>query len=739
MDKILYGGDYNPEQWLDSPDILTKDIEYMKKAKINAVSLGMFSWAVLEPEEGVFNFKWMENVIDNLYNNSIYVILATPSGARPKWLSDKYPEVLRVDENRNRNLFGGRHNHCYTSPVYREKVAIINRKLGEKFGSCPGVIMYHISNEYGGECHCPLCQKAFQKWLKNKYKDINELNKRWCTTFWSHTYNSFEQVESPSGRGELFVHALNLDWKRFVNDQTMDFLEHEINAVKSSGSIKPTTTNMMYDFVGLNYTKMSKIIDVISWDSYPVWHKLDKKNPLITAVYGQSDGEEIIFNRENLPINNTEIDKTLSPYKLQDILTARDNGMQHDFMRSLKHQPFLLMESCPSGTNWQGVSKLKKPGLLEAASLQAIAHGSDSVMYFQIRQSQGSSEKFHGAVIDHYGGDDTRVFKEVCKIGQGLESLKEIKGTNVRTDVAIIYDVENRWAMEDAQGPRNKGLYYHEAVLKSYCALRKKGINVDVISQEQDISNYKLVIAPMLYMFRAGFEEKIRDFVAEGGHLVMTYWSGIVDENDRCFLGAVPYGLQDVLGLRSTEIDGLYDGEFNRFLVSDELKEKACSPDSKEKKMSVYAKDSRQIEKSYLCEHLCDLVQVSTAQVLMVYGSDFYKGYPAFTKNKYKNGVSYYICADVEESFYDDWYDIITSEAQVKSVIEENIAADKKINIPDGIEVTSRYSDKNQYIFIQNYNNYPVEIDFSGIKGQVIYGELGRKIQPFATIIIKTY
>ena len=235
--KMLHGGDYNPEQWLDMPEILEKDIEYFKKAKINQVSMGIFSWAMLEPEEGKYQFEWMAEVIERLYKNGISVLLATPSGARPKWMADKYPEVLRVDETRHRNLFGGRHNHCYTSPVYREKVRQMNMELAKRFGNHPAVIGWHLSNEYGGECHCPLCQEEFRKWLKEKYGTIEKLNKAWATTFWSHVYNDFSQIESPSSRGENGVHGLNLDWKRFVTDRTVDFTRFEAQAVKDGGSI----------------------------------------------------------------------------------------------------------------------------------------------------------------------------------------------------------------------------------------------------------------------------------------------------------------------------------------------------------------------------------------------------------------------------------------------------------------------------------------------------------------------
>lgn len=666
--KMLHGGDYNPEQWLHSPEILEKDIEYFKKAKINEVSMGIFSWAMLEPEEGVFRFGWMENIINRLYENGISVILATPSGARPKWLADKYPEVLRVDPSGHRAFFGGRHNHCYTSPVYRKKVRIINKKLAEKFGSHPGVIAWHISNEYGGpyDCYCPLCQEEFRQWLKERYQDIDKLNRAWATTFWSHIYNSFDQIEAPSPRGEEAVHGLNIDWRRFVTEQTGDFIKNEIQAIRDGGSDKPTTINMMYDYKPLNYHKYADIIDIVSWDNYPQWHKKE------------------------------------------EYLTAMDDGMQHDIMRSIQKKPFLLMESCPSATNWQSVNKLKKPGMLHAASMQAIAHGADSVLYFQLRQSQGSSEKFHGAVIDHYGGDDTRVFREVTEVGESLEQLREVTGSLTKAKVAVMFDWENRWAMEDAQGPRNIGLHYKETVEKSYYAFRKLGLDVDVIDMEQELDDYAVVAAPMLYMFRAGYEEKVRRFVENGGKFILTYWSGIVDDTDLCFLGGTPYGLMDVMGLRSTEIDGLYDGESN---------------------VAVPAPgNSLHMAKPYRCTNLCDLVKTSSAETLMTYGEDFYAGMPALTCNEYGQGQAYYVCADFEQGFYDELYRKITAAAGVERVIT---------HIPNGVEVTTRRSEDAEYVFVQNFNREPVEIKLPVEKYQVWMGNYDGTIGRFGTVVLK--
>lgn len=667
INNLLHGGDYNPEQWLDDPSILETDIEYLKKAHINEVSLGIFSWSMLEPEEGVFDFDWLQKVIDKLYENGIRVILATPSGARPKWMSDKYPEVLRVDDKRNRYFYGLRHNHCYTSPVYREKTRKMNMELAKRFGQHPGVIAWHISNEYGGECHCPLCQEEFRKWIKNKYVTIEALNAAWATTFWSHRYNSFEQIESPSSMGEYSLHGLNLDWKRFVTDRTVDFVRHEVQAIRDAGSDKPTTINMMYDYQGLNYHKFKDVVDIISWDNYPQWHKKE------------------------------------------EYLTAMDNGMQHDIMRSIKRAPFLLMESCPAATNWQPVSKLKKPGMLHLASLQAIAHGSDSVQYFQIRQSRGSSEKFHGAVIDHYGGCDTRVFREVTTVGESLEKISEIVGTHTKSEVAVVFDWESRWAMEDAQGPRNEGLFYKEAVEKSYYAFRKLGLNVDVIDMEQDLNTYKIVAIPMCYMFRDGFEDKVRKFVADGGTAIMTYWSGIVNDTDLCYLGGTPHGLMDVFGLRSTEIDALYDFENNSIVP--------------------VVENSIGMSNQWKCKNLCDLIEVSTAETLGVYGADFYKGTPAFTKNVFEAGKAYYVCADFEQGFYDEAYKKIVNDTEILVPVK---------NIPNGVEITTRNSDENEYIFIQNFNTHPVEMEIDTQNAQIILGNYKEcTIEGFGTIVLK--
>lgn len=665
--RLLHGGDYNPEQWLDRPDILEKDVEMLVESGCNTVSLGIFSWSVLEPEEGVFRLDWLEEIVDRLYAKGISTILATPSGARPKWMADQYPEVLRVDESRHRNFFGGRHNHCYTSPVYREKVAIINKKLAERLGNHPGVILWHISNEYGGECHCPLCQKAFQNWLREKYGTIEELNRRWYTAFWSHTYQSFDQVESPSSRGENALHGLNLDWKRFVTHQTADFIHHEVEAVRAGGSSLPVTANLMHYFDGLDYFKLAKELDIVSWDTYPTWHK----EPVIETGY--------------------------------------DNGMCHDLMRSLKGRPFFQMESCPSSTNWQSVSKLKRPGILFLQSMQAIAHGGEGSMYFQIRQSRGSSEKFHGAVIDHYGGTDTRVFREVCRIGQTLKEISPMAGSRVESQVAILYDWDSQWAMEDSQGPRNKGLHLLEVQQKFYGAFRRLGLNVDLVDMDRDIEKYRVLALPMCYMFKEGFSEKVRAFVEKGGILINTYWSGIADDTDLCYLGGTPHGLMDVLGARSMEIDGLYDWEENE-LVPEPGNELG-------------------LNRTYRCKYLCDLLELRGAKAVMTYGNDFYRGYPALTVNAYGKGFAWYVAADGEKEFYQDFIRLLMEQYHICGPVSGSI--------PENLEVTTRETDDTRYVIYQNFGTEPVKLPLPEGAFEAFYGDAEKELSGYDMMILK--
>ncbi len=677
-EQMLHGGDYNPDQWLDRPDILAKDIELMKQAHVNVASVGIFAWASLEPEEGRYEFGWLENVINTLYENGIYTILATPSGARPVWMALNHPEVLRVAPNLVRNHMGARHNHCYTSPYYREKVWEMDRRLSERFGKHPGVILWHISNEFEGECYCPLCQAEFRKWLEKKYGTIENLNKQWWTSFWSHKYNSFDQIEPPLPNGETEVHGLVIDWKRFVTDRTVDFCAWEKAAIRAGGSDLPVTANLMGFYVGLNYFKFRDVMDITSWDAYPYWHR---------------DGED-------------ESD------------VGASTGALHDVMRCIKQEPFLLMECAPGATNWQDICRMKRPGVMELSAMQAIAHGSNSVQYFQWRKSLGSSEKFHGAVVGHDGTANTRVFREAAKTGERLEKLADVCKTNLQPEVAIIFDWENRWALDEMQGLMNvegEDIRYRPGDRKSYTrtigdhyeAFWRMGIAVDIVDMEADFSRYKLVVAPLLYMQRAGIVEKLRSFVENGGTLVGTYWSGLVNENDLCFESFAPNGLQDVFGLYSEEIDALYPHQENA--------------------MTMLQTGAR-----YKLRDLCDVVQISTAQVLGTYESDYYAGMPALTCNYFGKGMAYYLCARAEKAFYCDLYADIADEIGLERALDGAI-------LPQNVTATLRKGEGYDIAVVQNFNNAPASVCLENPAMDLETGETTTFIQlpPYGARILK--
>lgn len=674
--SFLYGADYNPEQWLHAPEVLAKDIEMMKEAHVNILSVGMFSWAKLEIEEGVFDFSWLDQVLDRFKENNIKAFLATPSGAKPQWLSIKYPEIRRVNELGQRELPGRRHNHCPSSPIYREKVKLLNEKLAQRYSHHEAVLGWHLSNEYGGYCYCPLCQARFRKWLEQKYGTIENLNQAYWSTFWSHTYHSFDEVQAPSPLGEDHVHALKLDWKRFSSDNALDFCKFERDTVRKFNPDLPITTNFMEFFRDYDYVQWAKELDFVCWDSYPEWHVYD--DPDFTSSY---------------------------------------TAMNHDWIRSLKsNQPWVLMESTPSCTNWRRFSTLKRPGMNILSSLQAVAHGADSVQFFQWRKSRGSSEKFHGAIVDHVGHLQTRVGREACQLGKQLSNLSEIVGSRVNAKVALIYDTQNRWIVEDSEGPRNEGMEYLQLCHEYYKPLFKHGVAVDVVDQTADFSKYQLVIGPMVHMIRGDFASRISDYVKQGGCYVSTFWSGVVDETDLCFLDGVPGPLKEVVGVWEEEIDSL----------------------KAEHKVPVKIEDNyKQFfnAESYQAGFLCGLSHVQDqVKVLASYDGEFYKGMPVLTEHNYGQGLAYYVAARMDQTFVDHLVDMLLDKLQIKGALGE-------AKLPYGVSAMQRDNEQNRYVFVGNYDQEPHEVDL----GSTAFVNLGSNqelkgkitLDPYAVLVLK--
>lgn len=624
VNGILHGSDYNPDQWLDRPDILEKDIKLMKKAKMTSMSLGIFSWSAYEPTEGEFHMDWLKDIMDKLYENGIYTILATPSGARPAWLDEKYPECMRVGADDHRAHHGVRHNHCMSSPKFREKTGIIINKIIDTVGKHPGLAMWHLSNEFGGECFCPLCKKKFQDYLANKFdNDINKLNKAWWTGFWSHTYNDFSQIEPPYLNGEFSVMGLNLEWKRFTTWNTTDYMKSEIDIIRKRTPNIPITTNFMQLFPGLDYRVMAKELDVISWDSYPVFH------------------------------NNYE---TMAD-------TMAHNSFDHAVMRSLKkNQPFMLMECAPGLVNWHEYNKLKRPGVHKLFSAQAVACGSDTVQYFQWRKSRGSFEQYHGAVVDHLGTDDTRVFKEVAEVGAMLDSLSNVKGTIVKPKAALIFDWDNMWAIDNMRGLSDKTKNYAKTCIQIYHEFLKLGIDMNVVASDDNLDDYNVVIAPMLYMLRPGASDNLKAFVKRGGQLMATYLTGYVDDNTLCYLGGFPGdGLSELFGVISEEIDTYYDSDENSATFTDGHKA--------------------------IIHDYAEILRVSDTDILAKYDKDFYAGTPAITCKNFGKGKAYYVGARI---------DMDSMSGLFKTMLKETNT--KYLTLPAGIEYHKREDESGKAI-----------------------------------------
>ncbi len=628
---FLHGADYNPEQWIDDKTIWDSDMKLMKLAHCNEMTVGIFSWSTLEPEEGRFDFSFLDEIIEKIEKNGGKVILSTPSGARPRWLAETYPEVLRVGSDGVREHFRARHNHCFTSPVYREKVQRINRALAERYGHNPTVVAWHISNEYSGECHCPLCVQAFRDFLRKKFhNNIAELNKAYWTTFWSHTYDSFDQIEPPGKLTETGVHGLNLDWHRFVTQQTMDFIRTETAPLREVTPHLPVTINMMYEFYDLDYHKVADVIDFASWDSYPEWHNGD------------------------------------------DAVIAQRAAFWHDLYRSLKRKPFLLMESTPSLVNWKPFNKPKAPGLDVLSSVQAVAHGSDSVQYFQWRKSRGSSEKLHGAVVGHDGTADTRVFRSVQKTGMTLKKIDEIAGSMTAAPVAIVFDWENMWALDDCQGYALNGKKYFDTCYEYHRVFWERGINCDIVSPHADLSSYSMVVAPMLYLTDAQTIDNFKVYTKNGGVLYATYMLGTVDTNDLCYLGGIPAAeLKEVFGITAEEIDTLYPAERRHAVI-----------------------DGKEHE---LCDY-CETVHLTGATALAHYTDGYYRNLPAVTVNEYGEGLAVYQACRDNGSLKEQVIAQIIDMHAITSVIGNSEP------LPHGVTAHSRTDGKTTFVFVENYS-----------------------------------
>ncbi|MGN0294553.1 MAG: beta-galactosidase [Lachnospiraceae bacterium] len=629
--KIVYGGDYNPEQWPE--EVWEEDIRLFKEAHIDIVTLNVFNWAALQPDEHTYCFDKLDRVMELVQKNGLKVCLATSTGAHPAWMARKYPDILRTEFNGMRRKFGGRHNSCPNSPSYRRFVPELVKRIAQRYRSYDNLVLWHVSNEFGGECYCENCEKAFRVWLRDKYGTLDNLNRSWNTAFWGHTFYDWEDIVLPNLLSEHFEYektqfqGITLDYRRFNSESILACYQMESDILKGITPDIPVTTNLMGFYPLLDYYKWGKAMDVIAWDNYP------------------EIGEE-----------------------------AASIALTHDLMRGVGGgKPFLLMEQTPSVTNWLPYNAPKRPGEMRLQSYQAVAHGADSVMFFQMRRSIGACEKLHGAVIDHVGTGNTRIFREIRQLGEELEALGgQTLGARVPARAAIYFDWDNWWGIRYSAGP-SQDLDYRQEVLNYYEALYSQNIPVDIIGADDELTGYDLVIAPVLYMTKTGCDEKIRKFVNDGGTFVTTFFSGIVDERDLVIPGGYPGRLRDILGIWVEESDALPSDQENHFTYGG---------------------------KTYPVRILCDILHTEGAEEKGTYEDDFYKGTPAVTVHEYGGGKAWYAAASSNREFYRQFMQDICRACGITPLLTPQ----------ENLEVMLRENENGSFLFLLNHGSEPLDV-----------------------------
>lgn len=623
---MLYGGDYNPEQWPRS--IWQEDMRLFKQAHINELTLNVFSWARLQPSEDEYDFHELDEIVDLAVSNELSIVMATSTAALPAWMSLRHPDVNRVEFDGRVMRHNSRHNMCINSPTYRKYSVELASKLAERYSGLDNLVAWHVNNEYGGFCWCDNCASAFRVWLLKRYGSIEVLNDAWNTAFWSHTYHSFEEIFPPNRLGDFTPWGNNsavlppytLDYMRFYGECVLESFNEEKAAIRRFDDNRPVTTNMMGTFPDYDYfTWRSGAsddgrggVDVASWDSYPA---------------SDTSSAEIC--------------------------------MRHDLMRAVGGQhPWMLMEQTPSRQNWMPYCYQKRPGQMRQMSWQAIAHGADTVQFFQLRQNRSGCEKFHGAVIGSDGTDKTRVFRECAELGAELEAVSPlILGSSVEHGrVAVVFDWQSRWGLGLSAGP-TVDLDYTKQILGWYEQLHRRNVPVDIVSKYDDLCGYDVVFAPVLYMLDDRSVANMRNFVEQGGRLVLTAMSALVDEHDSIYQGEIPVPLRDLAGIWSEETDSL----------------------PPEHPVPVRFSNGNTV----MAHTLFDVVHPDAdTHVLASYGDEYYAGTPAVTFHPVADGGICYVASMLDSAGIGQIIDVLLEDVAMPSDIE--------VSAGSGLEITRR-------------------------------------------------
>ncbi|KAA8819391.1 beta-galactosidase [Bifidobacterium rousetti] len=673
--RIWYGGDYNPDQWPE--EVWDEDIELMKKAGVNLVSVAIFSWAKLEPEEGVYDFDWLDRVIDKLGKAGIAVDLASGTASPPMWMTQAHPEILWVDYRGDVCQPGARQHWRATSPVFLDYALRLCRKMAEHYKDNPYVVAWHVSNEYG--CHNRFdysedAERAFQKWCEKRYGTIEAVNEAWGTAFWAQHMNNFSEIIPPRfiGDGNFMNPGKLLDWKRFSSDALLDFYRAERDALLEIAP-KPQTTNFMISAggTGIDYDKWGYDVDFVSNDHY--------------FTPGEAHLDELAYAAS-----------------LTDGV-ARKN-------------PWFLMEHSTSSVNWRPINYRNEPGELVRDSLAHLAMGADAICYFQWRQSKAGAEKWHSSMVPHAGAD-SQVFRDVCELGADLGKLADegLLGTKLlKSKVAVVFDYESQWATEHTATPSQNVRHWTEP-LDWFRSLADTGVTADVVPVRGDWDSYEVAVLPALYILSEDTSRRVREYVANGGKLIVTYYTGLSDERDHVWLGGYPGSIRDVVGVRVEEhapMGSDFPGAMNHLDLSN----------------GAVAHDIADVITSV----------AETGRVLETFKADKWTGFdgaPAITVNEYGDGKAVYVGAKLGR------------EGLATSLPE--ILAELGVAVPAGDDrgevlrvERADETDENHFVFLFNRTHDVAVVDVEGEPlvaslAQVNDSEHTAAIQPNGVLVVK--
>ena len=653
--EVFYGGDYNPEQWPEA--VWSEDVRLMQEAGVNLVSVAIFAWSKLEPEEGRYEFGWLDRLMDLLHDHGIGVCLATATAAPPPWLARRYPQSLPVTKDGVRLGVGSRQQYSPSSPDYQRLAAKLVREIAERYGAHPALKLWHINNEYG--CHVAesfddASAAAFRVWLENRYGTAQALNEAWGTSFWSQTYYAWDEVSPPAAAPTFLNPAQQLDWKRFSSDALLSLYRMERDILREVTPDVPATTNFMGAFKPVDLWRWAPEVDVVANDSYP----------------DPGDGEAGIHA-----------------------------ALQSDLMRSLGNgKPWVLMEQAPSQVQWRARNSLKAPGVMRLWSLQAVARGARGVMFFQWRQSSAGAEKFHSAMVPH-AGTDHRIWREVKDLGGELQKLVGVSASRVQADAAIVFDWETWWALELDARP-SADLRYLEQVYSYYAPLWRQNITVDFVKPDADLSGYKLVLVPNLYLVKDEAAANLEHYTEGGGTLAMSFFSGIADPNDRVRLGGYPAPFRKLLGLKVEEFDALPVGVTN----------------------------TAKGEASFSCDLWADVITLEGAQSLAAFTEGFYAGRPAVTQHDFGAGRSFYLGTRPDAAGMAWFLAKVGNHAGVQAA-----------GFPESVEAVRRVADGHTYLALLNHTARSVEVEADGtdvVSGDAVGGRL--ELPPYGVVFLRT-